>query len=161
MVYIREAHAANGDRANRLSRELGINEHEDLEQRCETAEKFIKDKSLTMPMLIDDMENTTDAAYQAKPDRVFLIRTDGRLGVAGSRGPMGFNPAIEDCDDWLKEFVKNEKEPELSKETIAAADEKTKERAKAMSKDSKKKKPSDGDDDKEKPSKPKKENADQ
>ena len=96
LIYIREAHAADGDRPNRISRDLEINEHTNFEERCETAEKFINDKSLTMPMLIDNMDNSTDAAYMAKPDRVFLVRTDGRLAIAGDRGPRGFEPALED-----------------------------------------------------------------
>lgn len=113
LIYIREAHAADGDRPNQTSRELGINEPKSFEERCETAERLVKDELLTMPMLIDDMKNSTDAAYLAKPDRVFLVRTDGRLAVAGERGPGGFKPALEDCDEWLEAFVAEGKEPDL------------------------------------------------
>ena len=124
MVYIREAHAVDGASPMRGRNALDIKEHTSFENRCETAEKFMKDKSLTMPMLIDDMENSTDAAYSAKPDRVFLVRSDGRLAVAAARGPWGFQPALADCDTWLKEFKKTGTEKELAASVIEAADRK-------------------------------------
>ncbi len=133
MIYIREAHAIDGDRPMRGSRNLGIKEHTNFDDRCLTAQRFIDDKSLTMPMLIDDMKNTTDKAYSAKPDRVFLVRSDGRLAVAASRGPFGFKPALEECKQWLEEYNQSGEEIELSAETIAAADKKTAARRKKTS----------------------------
>ena len=114
MVYIREAHASDGDRPNSVSRSLGITEHNNFEERCDTAKRLVEDKLLTVPTLIDDMENTVDAAYSAKPDRIFLVRTDGRLGVAGARGPKGFAPALADCKAWLVGFSLTGEEPELT-----------------------------------------------
>lgn len=134
MVYIREAHAVDGASPMRGRNALDIKEHTSFENRCETAEKFMKDKSLTMPMLIDDMENSTDAAYSAKPDRVFLVRSDGRLAVAAARGPWGFQPALADCDTWLKEFKKTGTEKELAASVIEAADKKTAARKKSGAK---------------------------
>lgn len=131
MIYIREAHAADGDRPSRVGQQLKINEHTDYKSRCDVAERLIKDKKLTMPMLIDNFENTTDLAYSAKPDRVFLVGSDGRLAVAADRGPFGFAPALEDCKAWLDKMMKDKKEPQLSKEVIAAADAATKKRGPA------------------------------
>lgn len=126
MVYIREAHAIDGPSPMRGGRGgPEIKEHQSFEQRCETAEMFVKDKSLTMPMLIDNMDNSADQAYSAKPDRVFLVRTDGRLGVAADRGPWGFKPGLEACEDWLKEFKKSGAEKEIAESVIEAADKKT------------------------------------
>jgi len=132
MVYIREAHADDGERPTR-GRSLGINEHKNFTDRCETAQRFIDDKSLTIPMLIDNMDNSTDTAYSAKPDRVFLVRTDGRLGVAGAQGPFGFTPGLEACEKWLKEF-KKDGEQALTQEVIDTADKKTEARKSAMAK---------------------------
>ena len=107
MIYIREAHASNGQRPNHISREKDISEHESFEQRCKTAEMLINDEELTIPCLIDSMDNKTDAAYSAKPDRAFLVDTDGKLVVAGARGPRGFSPALNDIEKWLSEFKKS------------------------------------------------------
>ena len=128
MIYIREAHAVDGARPSGIGRKLNIKDHTDYESRCDVAERLIKDNKLTMPMLIDNFENTTDLAYQAKPDRVFLVGSDGRLAVAADRGPFGFAPGLNDCKTWLDKLIKDKKEPQLSKEVIATADARTKKR---------------------------------
>ena len=131
MIYIREAHAVDGARPSGIGRQLNIKDHTDYKSRCDVAERLIKDKALTMPMLIDNFENTTDMAYQAKPDRVFLVGSDGRLAVAADRGPFGFKPGLDDCKTWLDKLIADKKEPELSKEVIATADARTEKRGPA------------------------------
>ncbi len=38
------------------------------------------------------MDNTTDLAYSALPDRLYLVGTDGRIAYKSAPGPMGFRP---------------------------------------------------------------------
>lgn len=114
LIYIREAHALDSDRPNHLARSLEIKEHTDMDERCDTAKRLIEDKLLTVPTLIDDMQNSVDTAYSAKPDRIFLVRTDGRLAIAGDRGPRGFEPGLKDVENWLVGFSVTGEEPELS-----------------------------------------------
>jgi len=121
MVYIKEAHAADGVWPMPLAKEKGINEHKDYAARCSTAEMLIKDQLLTIPCLIDNMEDQVNKAYAAWPDRIFIVRTDGRLAVAGDMGPRGFVPAMKAAEEWLEEFSATSKEPELSAKAIAAA----------------------------------------
>jgi len=123
MVYINEAHAADGRRPVDYAKELDITEHQNYGERCETAERLIKDKELTIPCVIDGMENLVNGAYQAHPDRIFLVRTDGRLAVAGDRGPFGFEPALKEAQTWLEEFAKTKAEPELSKDAAEAGED--------------------------------------
>lgn len=120
LVYIREAHAADGPRPNSVSRSLGITEHDTFEERCDTAKKLIDDKSLTIPTLIDDIKNSVDTAYSAKPDRIYLVRSDGRLGIAGDRGPNGFAPALANCRTWLMGLEALGEEPALTAKQEAA-----------------------------------------
>ena len=103
MIYIREAHAADSSRPVPYAKEKGINQQTDYHDRCTTAEMLLNDKQLTMPFLIDAMDNATNTAYQAHPDRVFLVRTDGKLAIAASRGPAGFKPALKSTEQWLEE----------------------------------------------------------
>ncbi len=123
MIYIREAHAADSDWPMKIAEEKDIREHTSKEERCTTAEMLINDKSLTIPTLIDGMDNAVNELYRAHPDRIFLIRSDGRLAVAADRGPWGFSPALEATGEWLAEFKKTGAEPELSDEVIAAAEQ--------------------------------------
>ncbi len=43
-------------------------------------------------MLIDEMDDATNRAYGAVPDRLFLVDGDGRIAFKGEPGPMGFRP---------------------------------------------------------------------
>jgi len=113
IVYVSEAHAEDDKHPVPYAKDLGIKEHKTYEERCVVAGRLRKDEKLTIPCLIDEMDNNVDKIYKGWPDRVFLIRTDGRLGVAAVRGPWGFAPGIEAAEKWLSEFKKTGKEPPL------------------------------------------------
>lgn len=117
MVYITEAHAADGKRPVGYAKELNITEHTNIGERCTTAEMLFKDKKLTIPCLVDGMDNAVNVAYSAHPDRIFLVRKDGRLAVAADRGPWGFKPGLSASIEWLKEYKDSGKEPELKIES--------------------------------------------
>ncbi|MEZ6096415.1 MAG: deiodinase-like protein, partial [Pirellulaceae bacterium] len=104
LIYIQEAHAADGRRPVDYAEEKNILEHKSYDDRCVTADMLYDEKRLTIPCLIDDMENTVNEAYQAHPDRIFLVRTDGKLAVAAAKGPFGFKPALDEVEDWLSEY---------------------------------------------------------
>jgi hypothetical protein len=126
IVYIREAHAADGRRPVEYAVQEGINEHKTYEDRCDVAEKLIAEKRLTIPCLIDSMDNAAGEAYYAWPDRVFLVRTDGRLAVAAERGPWGFKPGLDAAQAWLQEYKDSGDEPPLPADALAAAEQKEK-----------------------------------
>ncbi len=113
LVYINEAHAADSDWPVGYAKDLSINEHKDYGQRCKVAKRLLNDKTLTIPIVIDGMDNKVNEAYKAHPTRVFLVRTDGKLAVAASRGPFGLVPAMEEAQKWLAAFKKTGKEPPL------------------------------------------------
>lgn len=130
MVYIREAHASDSSWPVEYAKEKGITDHKNYEQRCTTADMLFKDKKLTIPCVIDDMDDAVNKAYGAWPDRVYVVRTDGRLAVAAKRGPWGFKPALDETAKWLAEFRKTEVEPALPKGAIEAALKREAEKAK-------------------------------
>ena len=41
----------------------------------------------------DEMDDSVSKAYAARPTRLYLIGTDGRVAHAGGLGPFGFKPA--------------------------------------------------------------------
>ena len=110
LVYINEAHAADGRSMQRIGKNLGVFEHKNYGERCQVAERLLNDKKLTIPTVIDGMDNKVNQAYKAWPDRVFIVGTDGKLGVAATRGPFGFASAIEQAGEWLAEYKKSGKE---------------------------------------------------
>ncbi len=119
LVYIKEAHAADGSWPVGYAKEKKILEHTDYEHRCSTASRFLTDESLTIPTIIDGMDNKVNEAYKGWPDRVYLVRKDGKLGVASQRGPWGFVPALNAAKEWLAYYKKTGKEMELGKPELA------------------------------------------
>lgn len=113
MIYINEAHAADGDWPVEYAKKKGINEHTNFGERCTTAQMLLDEKKLTIPCLIDGMDNAVNLAYKAHPDRIFLVRTDGRLAVAADRGPWGFKPGLEATEKWLSQMKETGTEPDL------------------------------------------------
>jgi hypothetical protein len=117
IVYVREAHAADSSWPVEYAKELNITEPKKYEERCTVAERLVAEGKLTIPCLIDGMDNAVNDLHKGNPTRIFLIRKDGKLGVAGSKGPFGLVPSIEATHKWLKEYKESGKEPEIDKKT--------------------------------------------
>ena len=113
MVYIREAHAADSSWPVGYAKKKGIKNHKNYKDRCMVADVLYKEKKLSIPGLIDNMDNKVNDAYKGHPTRIFLIRRDGKLGVAGKRGPWGLRPAFQQAQEWMKIFKETGKEPPL------------------------------------------------
>jgi len=108
VVYIREAHAIDGASPNPavlVEEPLSDLERLDVAQTC-----MAKLELEGIPAVIDRIDNAVDTAYQAKPDRLYLVGKDGRIAYAGARGPMGFRPT--ELEEAIKhELAENAREP--------------------------------------------------
>lgn len=62
-------------------------------RRDEVAGQCAKDLELSIPMLVDDMQDTVADAYHAMPDRLFIVGADAKIAYRGDRGPRGFDVA--------------------------------------------------------------------
>ena len=103
LVYISEAHAKNDLVPTYSAFKYDIREPESLEQRIGVAAMLVQNKGLTLPCLVDDMDNKTAKTYHAWPDRVYLIDETGHIGIASPRGPAGIKRALKRVGRWLDE----------------------------------------------------------
>ncbi len=103
LVYIREAHAIGSRRPAPYAEEKGIHDANTFGERCALALGLLDDKNLSIPTIVDDMDNSVNEAYSAFPDRIFIVDVDGTIALAGDRGPWGFAPGIKDVRKWLEE----------------------------------------------------------
>ena len=62
-----------------------------MEEREDVAETCSLRLDLSIPMLIDEMDNQVDEAYAALPERIYVIDKDGRVAYRSRWGPMGFS----------------------------------------------------------------------
>lgn len=48
---------------------------------------------MSIPLLVDTIDDTVGHAYSGMPDRLYLIDRRGQVAYKGGRGPFGFKPA--------------------------------------------------------------------
>jgi Iodothyronine deiodinase len=107
VIYIREAHPTD-------EWLVESNEHDSvlyaqpttLEERTEVASACALQLDLTIPMLIDDLDNSTDRKYYALPDRFYLVGRDGRIVYRGRPGPFGF--IVAELEKAMKRYLAEE-----------------------------------------------------
>jgi type I thyroxine 5'-deiodinase len=66
---------------------------------------------IEFPALVDTIENTTEVAYTAWPDRLYVIDGDGRIAYKSEAGPFGFK--TDQLSKALEQLV--EKKPEAAR----------------------------------------------
>lgn len=92
LVYIREAHATDGDSPMPLG--PLVEEPITLEERDALASTCVTELGLDkIPAVLDRIDNAVNTRYDAHPDRLYLVGLDGRVTYAGGRGPAGFSPS--------------------------------------------------------------------
>jgi alkylhydroperoxidase family enzyme len=92
-VYVREAHPVEGwrmasnDRAGvTVKQPTSKNERTAVATTCCTA------LEMTMPLVVDELDDRVGNAYSGMPDRLYVIDRDGRVAYKSGRGPFGFKP---------------------------------------------------------------------
>jgi len=94
VVYILEAHPVDAweDEDNQKEK-ISVASPKTLAERCAVEGACATKLALRIPAIIDDLENSTEEAYTAWPDRLYLIDRDGRVVYKSKPGPFGFKPA--------------------------------------------------------------------
>jgi type I thyroxine 5'-deiodinase len=93
VVYIAEAHAEDGWQTTSNRQEgVVIKQHTTLEERRAAAHRCARELALTIPMLIDGMDDAACRAFSAWPERIYIIDRDGRIAYQGGHGPYDFHP---------------------------------------------------------------------
>jgi len=111
LVYIKEAHPSDGWVVPANTRAgISVKDPTSLTERQQVAAKTCKELKLGWPCLVDDMENTVNRAYAAWPTRLYIVDTEGRVAVAGKRGPAGLAHSIREAGEWLRAFRANLKD---------------------------------------------------
>jgi hypothetical protein len=111
LVYISEAHAIDDKRPVPYAIEKNISEHTTYGERCTVAARLLTDEKLTIPAIIDKMDNNIAETYDAHPNRAYVITKDGLIGARGPNpGPTGWKPGLKAIKAWLVEYKATGKE---------------------------------------------------
>jgi hypothetical protein len=93
VVYIAEAHAVDEwQMESNEAEEIRLRQHTSLEERKAAARLCADQLQLTIPVLVDGMENAAFEAFSAWPERIYIIDADGRIHYQGGPGPYEFKP---------------------------------------------------------------------
>ena len=114
-VYIKEAHTTD-ERPSRGNERSGIDfkqpttylERESIAKTCQ------KQIELTMPILVDTLDNAVERLYAGAPNRTYVMDQNGIVLYKGVRGPQGTRP-----DDVAKAIRKQLSSVPASKDPTA------------------------------------------
>ena len=73
-----------------------------FDERGTVAESCVRNLHIDIPAVLDDFQNSTEAAYTGWPDRLYVIDRDGRVAYKSQPGPFGFHP--EEMERYLKQL---------------------------------------------------------
>lgn len=92
-VYIKEAHPSDGWSMGSNKRVgIDINQPTDFQQRVDAAAQCCGALHMTIPLVVDGIDNRVAEAYSGFPDRLYVIDRDGKVAFKSGRGPFGFIP---------------------------------------------------------------------
>jgi hypothetical protein len=96
VVYVQEAHPTDGwQTESNIAEGILYRQHQSFEERETVANTCSLDLHISIPILVEEMDNAIDEAYGAAPERLYLIGTDGKVAYKGGAGPHFF-----DLDEW-------------------------------------------------------------
>ncbi len=93
VVYILEAHASDVWQAEINERQqIVVASPRTFGERTAIAAACVRNLHIEIPAVLDNFQNTTERAYSAWPDRMYLIDAAGRVAYKSRPGPFGFRP---------------------------------------------------------------------
>lgn len=114
LVYVTEAHPTDGWMAE-VSLYDGITYATSIEERLAAARMFASDTKLRngatvavnaslaeAKVLVDNMEDTLERSYEARPERLYVVK-DGKVLWRCGLGPFEFDPA--GLESFLKDYL--------------------------------------------------------
>ena len=105
-MYIREAHPSDGRQTRQNIRDRVIyRQPKTFAERVKVASACHDSLKMTIPTVVDRMDNAVNKAYSGAPDRLCVVDVDGKVAYYSQRGPWGFKP--RDAEKALKEILAN------------------------------------------------------
>jgi iodothyronine deiodinase-like protein len=94
-VYIQEAHASDawqvsGNRKDGVIFATPLS----LDQRASVAGACQRSLKIDLPILVDGLDDGVDRAYDAWPDRLYLVDREGKVAYKSRAGPFGFKVSL-------------------------------------------------------------------
>lgn len=92
-VYLREAHPVDGWSSGKDKVAGKIFQPKTLDERNAVAVKCCATLKITIPMVVDAIDDRVGHAYSGMPDRLYIIDSAGKIAYQGGRGPFCYLPS--------------------------------------------------------------------
>ena len=93
MVYITEAHPTDvWQTESNLKDKVLFASPRSEEERTALAGTCVRKLGIEISAVVDEFGNSTEGAYTAWPERLYLIDSSGRVVYKSAPGPFGFKP---------------------------------------------------------------------
>jgi hypothetical protein len=104
VVYIAEAHPVDGWQTESNEQEgICILQPTTFEARLAAARLCTEQLALTIPILVDGMDNTAAERFAAWPERIYIIDGAGHIAYQGGPGPYEFKP--QEANEALAQLI--------------------------------------------------------
>jgi hypothetical protein len=91
VVYITEAHPSDvWQMQSNIKDKVVFASPRNEDERASVAGTCVRKLGIEVPALLDEFGNSTEGAYTAWPDRLYLIDRNGRVAYKSKPGPFGF-----------------------------------------------------------------------
>ena len=108
LVYIKEAHPEDGWKVRQNEKAgIKIDQPKTWESRGAVATTCATKLELSIPVVVDEIDNKTGMAYAGWPDRLYIVGSDGKIAYKGGPGPGGFK--AQELAEKLDALLKTEK----------------------------------------------------
>jgi type I thyroxine 5'-deiodinase len=93
VVYITEAHPTDvWQTESNLKDKVLFASPRNEDDRAFVAGACVRKLGIEIPAVLDEFGNSTESAYTAWPDRLYLIDSSGKVAYKSRPGPFGFKP---------------------------------------------------------------------
>jgi iodothyronine deiodinase-like protein len=75
-----------------VEEEVLIANHATIDDRFAAARAGVERLGLTMPVLVDGMDDAVSNAFAAWPERIYVVDGNERIAFTGGPGPFEFDP---------------------------------------------------------------------
>ena len=117
VVYIQEAHPTDlWQLPSNVEDGVLFASPQSDDERTATAVACVRKLGIRIPAVLDYIDNRTERAYTAWPDRMYLIDKTGHVVFKSAPGPYGFS--TQDLERSLRQITKTASRPALDRPTI-------------------------------------------
>ncbi len=91
VVYITEAHPSDvWQMESNVKEKVVFASPRSEGERASVAGTCVRKLGIEIPALLDEFGNSTESAYTAWPDRIYVIDRNGKIAYKSKPGPFGF-----------------------------------------------------------------------